>query len=709
MTFLNPLVLIALAAAAIPLILHLINLRRLRTVEMSSIAFLKELRKTRIRRLRIKQLLLLMLRTLLVFLIVLAFARPTVRGKVFESVGARAKATIVFLVDDSPSMTASDNAGVYLKQACDAANEILETLESDDEVFILPLSGTSADTPPDADNRALTPFSARTLLENLKPAPIHRTLEDGLRRAAMIISASRNFVKELYVFSDFQEGAVRPAKASMPELLFPPDVSAFLVPIGAKDQHNLGIVSFRTPNAIFETGKPFAVEIGVLNASRSDVENHLVRLFLNGTRIAQRGLSIPSGETESLQFSVIPVAPGFQRLMAEIESDDLEFDNQRYVALNIPAQSRVLVLGNRASTRHITLALSAGRESGSSVEVVTSLAENVTSAMINQADAVVVANPSDLTTRQAEWLGAFVRDGGGMIVFADERIADHPSVSKALGIPLLRGIEVVGAGRDESFLEFGRTELMHPLFEGMFEEEAGPSVRKPGRVLESPRVHRYAVGEIEAGSAVILSLSNGAPFLLEETSASGRSLLFTVAPVPAWSDLPLKGLFVPLLHRAVAYCSQERAKQPSVVVGEPVRVPLARSGDDRITLASPSGAEADIRPDRGGGGILVEAVLETGFYTLRHKTSPIAMVAVNPHPDESLTRRADADATENLLKRVGIPDASTVQAAGNLRVAVMEVRHGVEIWKHLLIAAILVSLLEMLVARTTRAEVESGD
>ncbi len=45
MTFLNPLYLIALAAAAIPIILHLLNLRKTRVIEFSTLAFLKELHK----------------------------------------------------------------------------------------------------------------------------------------------------------------------------------------------------------------------------------------------------------------------------------------------------------------------------------------------------------------------------------------------------------------------------------------------------------------------------------------------------------------------------------------------------------------------------------------------------------------------------------------------------------------------------------------
>ena len=71
MTFLNPLVLFGLVAAAIPLIIHLINFRRPKRVDFSSLEFLKELQKTTMQRVRIKQWLLLLLRTLAIACLIL--------------------------------------------------------------------------------------------------------------------------------------------------------------------------------------------------------------------------------------------------------------------------------------------------------------------------------------------------------------------------------------------------------------------------------------------------------------------------------------------------------------------------------------------------------------------------------------------------------------------------------------------------------------
>src|SRR5437762_1849096 len=101
MVFLNPLVLFGLAAAAIPLILHLLNLRKLRTIEFSTLTFLKELQQSKIRKLKLRQILLLIVRTLLVMLIVLAFARPALRGTILGSIGSHAHSTVLFVLDDS--------------------------------------------------------------------------------------------------------------------------------------------------------------------------------------------------------------------------------------------------------------------------------------------------------------------------------------------------------------------------------------------------------------------------------------------------------------------------------------------------------------------------------------------------------------------------------------------------------------------------------
>jgi hypothetical protein len=147
MTFLNPFVLFGLAAAGIPILLHLLNLRRLKTIEFSTLSFLKELQKTSIRRVKIRQWLLLALRTLLVALLVMAFSRPTLKGTLAGGVAERAKTSAAILLDDSPSMTNVSDHRQLFAQAQAAALHVLEAMSEGDEAYFLPhaeLNGRSS-------------------------------------------------------------------------------------------------------------------------------------------------------------------------------------------------------------------------------------------------------------------------------------------------------------------------------------------------------------------------------------------------------------------------------------------------------------------------------------------------------------------------------------------------------------------------------------
>ena len=76
MSFLSTTFLFALAAAAGPILIHLLNRRRHRTVQWAAMDFLREAVRRNRRILEVRDLLLLLLRTLAVILFVLAMAQP---------------------------------------------------------------------------------------------------------------------------------------------------------------------------------------------------------------------------------------------------------------------------------------------------------------------------------------------------------------------------------------------------------------------------------------------------------------------------------------------------------------------------------------------------------------------------------------------------------------------------------------------------------
>src|SRR5438552_10339834 len=141
MTFLNPLYLIGLAASALPVLFHLFARRRSRRVEFSSLRFLQKLEKTSMRAVKIRQILLLIIRTLLITAVVLAFARPALRGYLGGVFGSsHANTSMVFLIDNSASMSRSDERGELLKQVREAASAITQVFSEGDDATVIPLA-----------------------------------------------------------------------------------------------------------------------------------------------------------------------------------------------------------------------------------------------------------------------------------------------------------------------------------------------------------------------------------------------------------------------------------------------------------------------------------------------------------------------------------------------------------------------------------------
>ena len=105
MTFLSPTVLWGLAAASIPIIIHLLSLRHTRDVEFSTLRFIKELEHKTIRRLKLRQLLLVLLRILVIICLILMVARPVQKGFVPGWMAAEKETRVVIFVDNSASMS----------------------------------------------------------------------------------------------------------------------------------------------------------------------------------------------------------------------------------------------------------------------------------------------------------------------------------------------------------------------------------------------------------------------------------------------------------------------------------------------------------------------------------------------------------------------------------------------------------------------------
>jgi Aerotolerance regulator N-terminal len=165
--FLHPWVLAGLAAAAIPVLLHLLARREPPTVVFPAVRYLLTTTREHQRRLKLQNLLLLLLRTVLIVLLVLAAAAPTLP---LSGVPGHAPSALVLVVDNSPSSGAVSGGAPQLRQLLAAARQVLARATPEDVLWLIGADGI----PRRGDRGALS-----DLISNLKIPPQRRSLWRG--------------------------------------------------------------------------------------------------------------------------------------------------------------------------------------------------------------------------------------------------------------------------------------------------------------------------------------------------------------------------------------------------------------------------------------------------------------------------------------------------------------------------------------------------
>jgi hypothetical protein len=699
MNFLNPLYLFALAAVAVPILIHIFSRRRVPEVPFSTIRFLSGSDRRSMMRINMRRLLLLLLRVLAVALIALAFARPVVRGSLaalFPTGGSRAAC---ILLDRSFSMGVEGNEGVAFDRAVARVGAIVDNLERGDEVSLV-LFDTKSEI---VYNGELERQAVRDALRNARLSWAGTDLRGAAAFGERLLAASRREVRELYIVSDFQKTGMGRAGAALP-------VRAFLLPVQSNVEANVSVERVVAPSVALHEGETAELGIVLRNRSRTLAAKFPLEVSLGGRRVMEKEIEIPPDDyrTERAAFPV--ERAGWVDGVVKKRSDRLPADDTRYFALDVRRRTRVLLIADEGGF-YLEQALGPGGAEGD-IAVVKRGWRAFTSADLDTADVVVLGPGRGPAAGDVEIVDRFVKRGGKAIVFL------VPELEEAAARLSRHTLRIEFADMPQGFFRLSKP-APAPGFLAPFDE----------RDLEALARLRFRSAALVRGvplDEVKLSFERGGPFVWDERRGGGTVVFVAADPRPEAGELVLSPYFLPLVQQLVLAAGAEPPANDGSLIGEPIFWSAAGS-EDECTCTLPDGTTIKPARDEAGaasgsaerevagsgsprdgaaveraGGILIPPVETPGIVTIFAGSDVAGKIAVNPDCREEsdlayLDPRAAADS-------LGLAHRLVVAEDGALAPAIRAARTGREITMPVLLAAMALLAIELFVAQREKGE-----
>jgi len=691
MTFLNPLYLVGVFAGAIPLIIHLFHKRRVKVVEFSSLEFLKRIEGRKTKWFRIREMLLLILRSLALLLLALAISRPVIRSSAFGSLGTHARSSSVFVLDNSYSMGA-ETAGVSnFEEAKTRAGRILNLMDKGDEVFLILASDLSR---PVFEG----PVHDHSLIRSaIADAALTGRLTDyrpALEMASTMIESSRNLNKEIYLFTDMQRtgfesfarGGLRDTEGKRIYIF---DTSS------ADAVKNTALEDLALSDPLLFEGSKLTLVATLRNHTQRETSTSL-RSSLDGREMGIKEVDVPAGATRSVEIAFSVEGEGVHHIAVETGDDDLVVDNARYLAFKVPGRARVALVvdDSQLSKGYVSTALSP-EEGLSLFSPDVFVRGDFPSISLEDYQVLALLDVSSLNSADVLRLANFVQNGGGLLVSLGQSV-DIDFYNSVL-LPRLGRIRLEERAPDRSgkefFLRISAGDFSHPVLSQFRDKEKGD--------LGIARIFDRV--DLEASAGVLLRLSDTSPFLVETRVGEGKVMIASVPLDGSYSDLPLRAIYVPLVHRIFRYLSMGEEVMYNLHVGDMISLPT--SGLEQVVCTPPGGRGTRMEPRvRSGRGYAeYDATEEPGTYVMSTDDKVLAYFSVNPHIKESdLAKAAEeeigvhlAELRPRFLRPGESPDAE-----------IFSVRLGVELTNPFILLVLLLLLFEMIIAGRWKGALE---
>lgn len=715
MSFLNGILLGGIAALAIPLIIHLLNKRRFRTVHWGAMHLLTPLLKKNNKRIRIEQLLLLLMRIAIPVLLALCLARPVFTGvKKFQG---NEKTSTVIVLDDSFSMQDGSAAQSNYTKAREELSKTIKGMRKGSDAAVV-LMGGKPDSMMAEPTHALDDLGAklRSSKSDSDPASVAESIQGTISEFEKMSHGAR----EVIFVSDFQAAdwtdaaatARRNALDGMFEMGVPPNVTLFRVAEGSGE--NVSIASVDVSSLVLGTGQKFSLRANLKNHGKATYPDLMVFFKVDGEEKRSSQITLGPGQESQVLFTHTFEEAGSHRIEVSTDADALKGDNRFVAAFSVWDEVPVLLVDGAPSdqplegeTDFLQIALqpfaAANAQLSDLVTSETIRADELHEQRLQGKRVVALANVPKLHDHQRKALEKFVSDGGGLIIFPgdaiDSRYYNDKLFNSGKGLLAKGYTDLAGTGSADG------NNAASKLVNAKYEHPALAFFNDPRNGLLTGAEFKswFKMGD-NAGSSgsdrdqtLLARLDSGDPFAIEKRFGQGRVLQLAVAADADWGNLPTQPVYLPLMQRLVTYLAASVEPPRNLPMGSKLvsLLPAELAGRSAI-IQDPAGVRHEVEIRLEGARAIADypGTDAPGIYTLiaPDENSTEHHFAVNLDRAESDLATLDEGQMRELSKEMS---AAVVTSYDEYKALDRKRRFGIEFWKPILIALIVLMFLEL--------------
>src|SRR4249920_580285 len=607
MSFLTPFFLLASAAIAIPIFVHLIQRERKRVIQFPSLMFVQRIPYQSVRRRRIRHWALLLMRCAALLMIVAAFARPFLRQQAIAAAAAGGSRELVVVLDHSASMGFGD----HWQRARDAAHAAIRSLGANDRATLVLFSRNAEE-----NMRATTDRARLNAAIDIAKVDADATrYGPALKLAESILSRSQARRKEAVLISDFQ----RAGWTGSEDVHFGEGYTLTPVSVASPGANNIAIPSITFARASFSGQERVTVSAGIANKGSEPVSDVPVTLEVEGHQIQTQQAKIGANATTSVSFTQFTVDRPIVKGTVRAGTDPLPADNVFHFTVSPAAPVSLLLLTHpdrSDSALYLSQALGISTTPIFRTEVVP--VTRVTPANFEKRSVVILNDVPFPSAGAGGTLKKYVENGGGLLVAAGDHTTWPQGEAELLPGTLGPSVDRTSRGATLGFRDYG-----HAVFEIFKAPRSGD--------FSAARIYRYRTLTTGPNDRVLARFDDGAVAAAERKVGAGRVIVLTSTLDDSYSDLPRKPVYLPLVHQLVKYLGQFESPRSWLTVGQVVDVSALTKARANWLVVTPSGKRVT------SAGPL--ELSEQGIYEIRpaggNEAAAPQALAVNIDPAES--------------------------------------------------------------------------